>query len=76
MGGRRPFADGPGPHEKRFEYIEFPDIYTKVEMASFTVGEETPEHLLPEGEEGFEHVPSVAIRPAVRYQLPSHLPQI
>lgn len=30
MVNRKPFIDGPGPHEKRFDYLELPSIYSNV----------------------------------------------
>lgn len=30
MPARRPINEGDGPHERRFEYLNFPDIYSKV----------------------------------------------
>lgn len=30
MADRKPFINGPGPHEKRFEFLELPGIYSNV----------------------------------------------
>ena len=46
MVDRKPFIDGPGPHEKRFDYLELPSIYSNVNWLCIDIGEETFEYLL------------------------------
>lgn len=57
MAARRPFVDENGaPHEKRFEYVDLPDIYTKVNINYPMLGQEAIEYLLSESLERFEYV--------------------